>query len=109
MSHKIAKALRAADRGVATPHNMHTLRIDQKRRTPQVAKTKKRPHNRHKKTRIKVRIAKATELLRYGSVQLRKHETKTRQRSFPYNSAGRLTLTDWTPLKQYFKKLIEHV
>ena len=107
MSHKIAKALRAADRGVATPHNMHTLLIDQRRRTPQAVKTKKRPHNRHKKTRIKVRIAKATELLRYGSMQLRKHEKLYQWTGL--SSTGRLTLTDWTPLKQYFKKLIEHV
>lgn len=70
MSHKIAKARRAAERNVATPNHMHTLIVDSnhqtRRRNAHKLKVVGKPHKRSASTKIKGKVRQARDLLRRG-------------------------------------------
>lgn len=67
MSHKIAKAQRAAERNVATPNHMHTLIVNlnrqQRRTNAHKLKVVKYVHNRSAKSRLKGKVRKAGRVL----------------------------------------------
>lgn len=69
VSHKIAKAHRAAERGIATPRQMHTILTDMTRqlRRADAHKLKAAPKVRKRRTastRLKGKVRQATKLLR---------------------------------------------
>ena len=69
MSHKIAKARRAAERNAATPNHMHLLLVDAARQRSRAAahKLKEEPKQRKRRapgTRTKGKIRQATAILR---------------------------------------------
>lgn len=69
MSHKIAKARRAAERNAATPNHMHLLLVDMSRQARRAAayKLKEEPKQRKRRapgTRTKGKIRQATAILR---------------------------------------------
>jgi hypothetical protein len=70
MSHKIAKAHRAAERNVATPNDMHLLIIEsnRQRRRADAHKLKivGKPHKRSAATKVKDKTHQAKDLLRRG-------------------------------------------
>lgn len=69
MSHKIAKARRAAERNAATPNHMHLILVEQNRQARRAAayKLKEEPKQRERRapgTRTKGKIRQATAILR---------------------------------------------